>query len=417
MPAALTLDTLKEAVTGTAAAFRCVTELQPAGGTGDKVFPPTYEGGSYASETRLVPGREEPVQCVLLDSVQSQANRMELALLDAWRAQRLPLPVATVTFPDKALEKPLRVTSLEAPHRIADALLRDSLLDGKPFRKSDVGRRIGEVEIFNATALFEHCPTALVFGLWDSTGPKGGLGAKFARALVSEIVGIDVAKGVRTSSRIDPAQIVLHAGPLYQAEAVEDGIDWTLDESKGKKDAKGKAVLYDRAKSAKGKPGSPSKANHGNVTPTIADGGVTLRKAVQTTVLSLPVLRRLRFPLKGREEPVADLAARTALAALALCAAALTREQGYDLRSRCLLIATEPVEWELLDQPGPKFPRFELSGRNAIKLYCRAVEEARGAGLPFGETELHLQPSDELVALVRKSQQLAAEQGLEVAEA
>jgi CRISPR-associated protein Csb1 len=37
----LTLDTLKAAVAGSAAAFRCVTEYQPAGGPGDKVFPPT----------------------------------------------------------------------------------------------------------------------------------------------------------------------------------------------------------------------------------------------------------------------------------------------------------------------------------------------------------------------------------------
>jgi hypothetical protein len=99
MPQRLDLDYLKKAVAGTAAAFRCVTELQPAGGEGDKVFPPTYEGGKYAFEARLVPGREEAVPCVLLDSVQSQANRMELALLDAWRAGLLPLPVVTAAFP------------------------------------------------------------------------------------------------------------------------------------------------------------------------------------------------------------------------------------------------------------------------------------------------------------------------------
>jgi CRISPR-associated protein Csb1 len=408
MPQALTLDTLKQAVAGTAAAFRCTTELQPAGGEGDKVFPPTYEGGRYAFETRLVPGREEPVPCVLLDSVQSQANRMELALLDAWRAKRLPLPVVTVTFPEGKLEKPLRVSSLEAPHRIADALLRDSLLDGKPFRKSEIGRRIGEAETFAATALFEHCPTALVFGVWDSTGPKGGLGAKFARALVSEIVGIDVAQGVRTSSRIDPAQILRQAGTLYQA-ADEGGIGWTLDEEKARK-AKGKALTL-------GKTGRPSEANHGNVTPSIADGGVTLRKAVQTTVLSLPALRRLRFPLDGRNDVAADVAARCVLATLALAAGALAREQGCDLRSRCLLVATGPVEWELLDRPGDEPTRFTLTAEQAVELYRGALEQARHAGLPFREEELLLQASDELVALVQKSQHLAAEQGPEVVEA
>ena len=43
MATRLTLDHVKEALAGTAAAFRSVTEYQPAGGPGDKIFPPTYE--------------------------------------------------------------------------------------------------------------------------------------------------------------------------------------------------------------------------------------------------------------------------------------------------------------------------------------------------------------------------------------
>jgi CRISPR-associated protein Csb1 len=37
----LTLQVLQEAVSGTVAAFRCVSRLEPAGRPGDKVFPPT----------------------------------------------------------------------------------------------------------------------------------------------------------------------------------------------------------------------------------------------------------------------------------------------------------------------------------------------------------------------------------------
>jgi len=77
----LTLDVVEEAVTGKAAAFRRIVRLQPAGGPGAKVFPPTYEGGKYVTEKRRING--EIVDCVLLDSVQSQANRMELALKEA----------------------------------------------------------------------------------------------------------------------------------------------------------------------------------------------------------------------------------------------------------------------------------------------------------------------------------------------
>src|SRR5262245_31443283 len=146
----LSLEELKRAITGTGAAFRCMTEYQPAGGVGDKVFPPTYQGGRYAVEKRRIPGDLEPAICVLLDSVQSQANRMEMALFEAWEQGKIPLPVVTVDFANHGLPKTLRITSLEAPHRIADALLRDSLLDGKPFRKSEIGKRIDDVDSRNA---------------------------------------------------------------------------------------------------------------------------------------------------------------------------------------------------------------------------------------------------------------------------
>ena len=50
MTTQLTLDDLQQALKGTAAAFRSRTKLQPAGGEGDKVFPPTYSGAVYATE-------------------------------------------------------------------------------------------------------------------------------------------------------------------------------------------------------------------------------------------------------------------------------------------------------------------------------------------------------------------------------
>ncbi len=83
MTSPLTLAELTSAVGGSAAAFRCRRRLQPAGGPGDKVFPPTFAGAVYAVEERHIPGRDQPATCVLLDSVQSQANRMEQALQEA----------------------------------------------------------------------------------------------------------------------------------------------------------------------------------------------------------------------------------------------------------------------------------------------------------------------------------------------
>lgn len=391
----LTLEDVKHAVSGNAAAFRCVTEYQPAGGVGDKVFPPTYEGGRYAVETRMgIDG--ELVDCVLLDSVQSQANRMELALLEAYRAKKLrQLPLVVAKFDQEPLKKKFMVTSLDAPHRIADAIFRDSLLGGVMFRKSEKGNILDTADVRNATGIFGLCPTALVFGLWDSTGPRGGLGAKFQRALVSEIVGYGAIAGVKTSSRIDPAQIMRDAGTLFgRKEETDAAPRWTLDSKAGSKKL--------------GKDGKPSEANHGNVTPSITAGGFTIGRALQTTVLSLAALRRLRFPLdeSAESDTAADNTARTALAALAIAAATLSRGDG-DLRSRCQLFPQQQAVWQLLDVPGETPPEFSLTPDQAVELLNAAIEEAINAKLPW-EAEIELTPSDELVELVRRSQELAS---------
>lgn len=416
----LTLKDLKNAVSGHAAAFRCVTEYQPAGGAGDKVFPPTYEGGKYAVETRMING--QPTDCVLLDSVQSQANRMELALLEVWKKKEngkrgIELSVIAVHFDDDKLKKKFTVTSLDAPHRIADAIFRDSLLDGVMFRKSDKGKILDTADVRNATGLFGLCPTALVFGLWDSAGPRGGLGAKFQRALVSEIVGYGALAGVKTSSRIDPAGIEKRSGPVFRTQ---DG-GWTLDPDKAVKVSgkpalfglnKGKLVPFDnKSDSDIPEKGRPSLLNHGNVTPSITPGGFTINKAVQTTVLSLAALRRLRFPLNGSaiSDTTVDNAGRTALAAVALAAATLARGDG-DLRSRCQLFPQQQPAWELLDVPGATPKQYSLTSDQAVELLNTAIEEARDAELPW-EGEIELTPSDELVELVRRSQELASAEG------
>src|ERR1035437_2955936 len=183
----LSLDQLKSAVAGNAAAFRCRRKLQPGGGAGDKVFPPTYAGAVYAEEKRRVPGRNEPVPCVLLDSMQSQANRMEQALQEALDAREIGIrtiavdstkfgPVAKLDQKDeplRLLDAIGRITALQAPHRLADAILRDSeiveTLDGRtatvPFRDSQLRKRIAAANLANATPIYEVCPTALIFGM------------------------------------------------------------------------------------------------------------------------------------------------------------------------------------------------------------------------------------------------------------
>lgn len=385
---------LQKAIGGTAAAFRCRTKLQPAGGEGDKAFPPTYAGAVYATEERRVKnpdGTIVTVPCVLMDSVQSQANRLEEALqqaIDAGRFDDCPIPVIEVDFSGlDLLDEIGRITSLQAPHRVADAILRDSLLDGTPFRKSDIGKKLDYASLNNATPLYEICPTALVFGIWDSTGPKGGLGAKFQRALVSEIVGINAQIGAKTSSRIDPLQIRAAAKVMKS----KDG--YTLAKNGSVKGAV-----------------SPSEVNHGNIPPDVdrKTGGVTFDYAEQTTVLSLPALRRLRFPVNGGSPtPETDAAGRTVLAALALTASALAAEDGYDLRSRCLLWPEEELQWELLEKPGSVPSILTFDADSAVRVLKEAVAAAEKIGLSWRKEPLKLTPAPQLVELLQRSQEIA----------
>ncbi len=408
------LDELTRAVAGGAAAIRAVTRLEPAGGPGDKIFPPTYmrDGHAetkYALEKRHLQGQE--VLTVLLDSVASQANRMEEALLEGWRRKELHFPVVWVDFSaEDGLNDLEQISALQAPHRIADALLRDSLLEGTPFRETPVGKEFTDARVNHATGMYKHCPTALVFGVWDSTGPRGGLGAKFQRALVSEIVGIDVVLGVKTASRIDPAGIERKAGPVFAHR--DPAEEWTLDKDEAATE-KGKPKEFSR-KGAEGK-GTPAALNHGNIPPSIDDlaGGVTMSHAVQTTVLSLAALRRLRFstttsnaPIDAGARDAAETAARTALAALALTAVAYQRDNDYDLRSRSLLVAKNPLVFELLGRDGGESETFQLTRAEAAELLAQAEQRARPYGLGWERGPVPLKPARKLADLIRHSRRL-----------
>lgn len=419
----LTLEVLSHAVSGACAAIRSNTRLQPAGGPGDKVFPPTFIADDknsplkYAHEIRRIDG--EDVKVVLLDSVASQANRMEEALLSAWEAQQLMFPVIGVDFSAEAgLEDLGFLTSLQTPHRIADALLRDSIwTDGGkmlPFRDSPDGQAYTQASFKNATAVYRLCPTALIFGVWDSTGPRGGQGAKFQRALVSEIVGVGFVAGVKTASRIDPAGIESKVS-VYHLKS--DPSDWTASVDDALKDKKGEPVPFNRS-GAEGK-GKPSAVNHSNVAPNKDDtaGGVTFDYALQTTVLSLPALRRLRFPVKAdgnaivpEQRLVAEDAARTALAALAIAAVAVQRQRGYDLRSRSLLVPQRhtPLAFDFVPSEGGDPQPYTLTTAEALALFAAAHQQAQAQGFGWLRQPLTLKPMPKLVSLIRESRKLAA---------
>jgi CRISPR-associated protein Csb1 len=416
----LDYESLKRLVVGDAVAIRGTATLEPAGGPGDKIFPPSHAiddnnkniGAKYAFENRRIDGRD--IKCVLVDSVQSQANRMEESLESLWVEKRLVLPVISVDFSRVAPELG-RVTSLTAPHRIADALLRDSLLGDQLFRLSTLGRSFTDASTKNASALFKVCPTGLVFGLWDSTGPKGAQGAKFQRSLVSEIVGVNASPGSKTSSRIDPAQFVNAAATLYRMRAAAGELPtWTASEEDAERGQVGKEANVALKWGAKRKTngweqgdGKLTTANHSNIPPTIDQlgGGVTIDEARHTVVLSLASLRRLGFATGGNE-------ARSVLAALALVAVLAAESRGHDLRSRCLLVPRKgcALKLEVVARDG-NTTALELDLQSALSLYNEAVNRLphqiafEGAA---GEPIALLTPSPKLEDLLRRSREIVA---------
>lgn len=390
----MNLTVLNEMVGGDAA-IRRTQRLQPAGGRGDKIFPPTYppdrrgDPPRHVFERRRVAG--DDVWCVLVDSVQSQGNRLEEGLLEVDGGGGL-LPYVTVNFCGAGLKPLERITSLDAPHRVYDAILRDSLLDGCAFMESAEGQRLAAANTADATALLELSPTALLFGAWHSQGQGGGIGAKFPRAIVSEIIAVNVpvenapdgnvrTAGRRTGSRIDPL------GILRSVEVYRGASGWDTDQGKG-----GKGATRVR----------PSEINHGNIAPSVDPLGVTCDYVEHRAVITLAGVRRLRFGGGQR-----DAAGRQLIAALGLLALVEQDARGYALRSRCDLVCDGgAAPFERVHADGSTTP-VRLDRSAVLALYRAVYALAEQAGFRF--RSLTLDPQDKLVEIVRKSRKLALE--------
>ncbi len=437
-PISLDLNRLETAVASDAA-IRCVTKLVPTGHERDKVFPPTYDGSIYAEERRVDDDGEHLIPAVLLDSVASQANRMELVLLDAHGSRAgdgegspvFEFPLLKVDFNGTAVNSPSSISVLEAPHRIFDAIFRDSVVvtskdDTKTekrddFKASTIGEALASASLTNATPLFEWSPTSLLFGAWNSTKAVKG-NAKFARALVSEIVGYYAEPGKRVGSRIDPLEI--GKVPLYRTG--DGDLDYTADENQARMvPGTTEREVFKIKKGNKEVAAAPSDLNHGNVTPSVArakealrgpgktvveerdrllPGGITMKFARQTTVLSLAALRRLRFPQNGQAPTNArDAAARTVLAALGLVAMTASRRD-YFLRSRCDLYPPEAANFEIVTPGAAQGTPFQLEFEDAVLLLNQAIAAAGELQPPLkwkSSSELpKIVPSKKLVDLI-----------------
>jgi CRISPR-associated protein Csb1 len=390
-------------ISGPYAAIRLTQRLQPAGGPGSKVFPPTFEGGVYCFEKRRIGATT--LDCVLLDGVASSANRQEEALAALVDDGALKVPRFISEF--EGFPELGEVSTLTAPHRAFDAIFRDSELGGKAFNKTPLYAELSKANAKNATALLQHAPTALLFGAWDSTGSAGGLGNKFARCIVTELIGVNVERGeTRGGLRLDPLAISRNV----EIEVDKAG-DWKPKGIVAKKE--------DGKKEERAKGTRPSEVNHGNVLAKVeyegsrADGrslkgGVTCEYALQLSVITLSGLRRLRFPINGKLDPKVDDAARAVLATLGLVAITASRDRGYALRSRCDLVAEGLAEFEVVAHDGSA-TKHQLDTKAAIALYQAAVERATKLGLPWNDEPTRMKPQDKLVKLVKLSRDAGVE--------
>lgn len=252
--------------------------LRPVAGHGAPVFPATY-----AAEKSGEPGRYciSPVRdgnvCVI-DSVQSQAGRIEALLqTEPYRALTRPVSVQVATKEGERV-----VDVLAAAHRIYDAVFRFSTLAGE-ISAATAAHKAGD-----ARPLALLSPLSLVCGAWDSRVSKH----QIPRAFSSEIVALDVS--------------VLSRGAQYTASVRASEVDG-LDES-----------------------GSVDGLDH---VPSFGLGGVIASRIERRSVLSLSTLRRSARTATGS----AELDAVTAyLGALALVA--VTMPIPPDLRSGCMVL-------------------------------------------------------------------------------
>ncbi|WP_038842346.1 type I-G CRISPR-associated RAMP protein Csb1/Cas7g [Salinispora arenicola] len=338
---------------------------QPVGGAGGKVMPPTFpvveRGGSpYLLEERWVDG--DRVGTVVIDQVPSQANRVEEALLAARDTGRLSVPIFEMMVDG------LRLTSLQFPHRYADAYLRDSEVDGVRFDDSTAGKALRSVTTRDVRPLYAREPYSLLFGAWDSH--RRGRWPRFARLYQSMMYGLDPIVGDRRSGRFDPLNLTGGVDNKDKAET-----DWRF---------------LPEGQKAKG--GRLSEIGHGHIAPNPAHGGVTVREVRRSAWISFAGLERLRFGEVSEED--AGLA-RAALAALALVGDRLAfGRPSLSLRSGCELTRiTETVAFEVAG--GEKEP-VEVSVGDAVAAFVQLRAQAGAAGVPMADDVVAVTPIRQL---------------------
>ncbi|MCP9465653.1 MAG: type I-U CRISPR-associated RAMP protein Csb1/Cas7u [Nitrospira sp.] len=164
--------------------------LMPVEGHNGVVFPATFAAGDGFPGGYNIDTFPDGTNVCLIDSVGSQANRIEPLFAKDSYAGLVPQIVI------EAGEK--HVNLLEAGHRAGDAIVRCSGL------KAELQKAFKEVLAGNAEPLAKIAPTSLVFGVWDSRDTQ----AKLPRLLSSTIRAFNVQKLTRSAQYVPAVEYV-----------------------------------------------------------------------------------------------------------------------------------------------------------------------------------------------------------------
>ena len=367
--------------------IRIDTELEPLGGPGGTVKPAVYKDGVYQEDRRwIAPDADEPTPVIVIDNVPSQANRLEDALRRHRESMSIPeleLDLSGVTALPAHL--PRQLSSLQFPHRNADAYLRDAKYEDKDFLQTDIGKAI-----FNATAqdcgpLIAWFPQALLYGFWQSHLGKKRPNTKHARAWVSEIIGWQPASTNTKTLGLKGDALNL---------STEDAVISNPDDRTG----------WQVATGGRRSGGKLSDIGHGQVLFMGNDASaaaVSFARVTQRATVSFAQLRRVSL---GREGSAAeDAAVRALLVALGLHAHQLAFGRGFALRSGAeLRPKASAVTWLGIDDEA-----CELGDAPAThSLLQSALAHARSADVPldgWDRAPLRLTPQDKLAGAIRST--------------
>lgn len=164
--------------------------LIPVEGSDGVLFPATFAAGDGFPGGYNIDGDPRGDNICLVDSVGSQANRIEP--LFAKERYRDLVPQILV----KAGEKEINL--LEAGHRAGDAIVRCSEL------QSTLQSAFQSIQAGDAEPLAKIAPTSLVFGVWDSRDT----GAKVPRLVSSTIRAFNVRKLTRSAQYVPAAEYI-----------------------------------------------------------------------------------------------------------------------------------------------------------------------------------------------------------------